>query len=58
MWNGKRFSEDKANKSVSYSCIFLTVQSFLMMNFWLWRIVGLDFKESYTLDDELSEVEE
>ncbi|CCE61219.1 hypothetical protein TPHA_0A01360 [Tetrapisispora phaffii CBS 4417] len=46
MDNGTVFTEDESNKGVAYSCIFLTVQSFLMMNFGLWRLVGYDFEKA------------
>ncbi|SMN21066.1 similar to Saccharomyces cerevisiae YLR152C Putative protein of unknown function [Maudiozyma saulgeensis] len=45
MGNGMIFNEDQTNKGVAYSCIFLFAQSFLMMNFGMWRLVGLDFKD-------------
>jgi len=45
MGNGMIFDETQANKGVAYSCIFLFAQSFLMMNFGMWRLVGFDFKD-------------
>ena len=45
MSNGAIFTEDEANKGVAYTCIFLFTQSFLMMNFGLWRLIGLDFRD-------------
>lgn len=50
---GFLFDEASAEKGVAYCCIFLISQSFLMMNFGLWRLVGLDFKS-----DQDSELEE
>ncbi|CCH62394.1 hypothetical protein TBLA_0H01060 [Henningerozyma blattae CBS 6284] len=44
--NGTVFTEEQSNKGVAYSCIFLAVQSFLQMNFGLWRMVGFDFKSN------------
>lgn len=44
MGNGAIFTAEEADKGVAYSCIFLFTQSFLMMNFGMWRLVGLDFK--------------
>ncbi|CCK68161.1 uncharacterized protein KNAG_0A04930 [Huiozyma naganishii CBS 8797] len=45
MGNGAIFSQEEADKGVAYTCIFLFTQSFFMMNFGMWRIVGLDFKD-------------
>ncbi|CAL9737146.1 protein Ecm3p [Monosporozyma servazzii] len=45
MGSGAIFSEAEADKGVAYSCIFLFTQSFLMMNFGLWRLIGLDFRD-------------
>ncbi|SSD62002.1 uncharacterized protein SCODWIG_03763 [Saccharomycodes ludwigii] len=39
------FSSDQVDKGVAYTCIFLTVQNFMMMNLGMFRIVGLDFRE-------------
>ena len=52
MGNGSIFSADEADKGVAYSCIFLFIQSFLMMNFGMWRVVGLDFRDTKELDGE------
>ena len=46
MGNGAIFTEAESEKGVAYSCIFLFTQSFLMMNFGMWRMVGLDFRDS------------
>lgn len=48
MGTGIIFDADEANKGVAISCIFLAVQSFMMMNFGMFQMVGLDFRE----DDE------
>ncbi|CCF59614.1 hypothetical protein KAFR_0H02050 [Kazachstania africana CBS 2517] len=45
MGNGTIFQESDADKGVAYSCIFLFTQSFLMMNFGMWRMIGLDTKD-------------
>lgn len=45
MGNGTVFTAEEAEKGVAYCCIFLISQSFLMMNFGLWRMIGLDFRE-------------
>lgn len=45
MSNGSVFSSDEVDKGVAYCCIFLTSQSFLMMNFGMFRVVGLDFRK-------------
>lgn len=50
---GALFDAASAEKGVAYCCIFLISQSFMMMNFGLWRLVGLDFKSD--LDAELEE---
>ncbi|EDO15147.1 hypothetical protein Kpol_397p6 [Vanderwaltozyma polyspora DSM 70294] len=52
MGNGTIFTAAEADKGVAYSCIFLTAQSFLLMNFGLWRLVGLDFKNAKKNDTE------
>ena len=57
MGNGMIFDENEANKGVAYSCIFLFAQSFLMMNFGMWRLVGLDFKDTEETDSEDNEYE-
>lgn len=57
MGNGMIFNEDEANKGVAYSCIFLFAQSFLMMNFGMWRLVGLDFKDIEETDSDDNEYE-
>lgn len=49
MGTGIIFNSDSVDKGVAYCCIFLTTQSFLMMNFGMFRLVGLDFREK--LDD-------
>ncbi|KAG0660499.1 hypothetical protein C6P45_001584 [Maudiozyma exigua] len=58
MGNGAIFTEAESEKGVAYSCIFLFTQSFLMMNFGMWRMVGLDFrdakKESNDLENQSS----
>ena len=46
MGNGAIFTEAESEKGVAYSCIFLFTQSFLMMNFGMWRMVGLDFRDT------------
>ena len=46
MGNGAIFTEAESEKGVAYSCIFLFTQSFLMMNFGMWRMVGLDFRDA------------
>ncbi|QEU61043.1 hypothetical protein KDRO_D07400 [Kluyveromyces lactis] len=48
MGTGIIFSADNVDKGVAYCCIFLTAQSFMMMNFGMFRLVGLDFRESPT----------
>ncbi|SMN20676.1 similar to Saccharomyces cerevisiae YLR152C Putative protein of unknown function [Maudiozyma saulgeensis] len=53
MGNGAIFSEAESEKGVAYSCIFLFTQSFLMMNFGMWRMVGLDFRDSKKDSDDL-----
>lgn len=58
MGNGTIFTADEANKGVAYCCIFLFTQSFLMMNFGMWRMVGLDFRERGKKDDEHIDLEE
>lgn len=45
MGGGVIFTQDEANMGVAYTCIFLFTQSFLMMNFGLWRLIGLDFRD-------------
>ncbi|CAI4046577.1 hypothetical protein N7582_003846 [Saccharomyces uvarum] len=52
MGDGSIFTSDEANKGVAYSCIFLFIQSFLMMNFGMWRVVGLDFRDGGKRDAE------
>ncbi|QLL31923.1 hypothetical protein HG536_0C00900 [Torulaspora globosa] len=52
MGNGSIFTSAEAEKGVAYCCIFLISQSFLMMNFGLWRLVGLDFRDRDTADNE------
>ncbi|CAI4046219.1 uncharacterized protein SKDI_12G1980 [Saccharomyces kudriavzevii IFO 1802] len=52
MGNGSIFTADEAEKGVAYSCIFLFIQSFLMMNFGMWRVVGLDFRHTKKPDGE------
>ncbi|CDO94025.1 unnamed protein product [Kluyveromyces dobzhanskii CBS 2104] len=49
MGTGLIFNSEDADKGVAYCCIFLTTQSFLMMNFGMFRLVGLDFRQP--LDD-------
>lgn len=44
--SGLVFNSDSVNQGVAYCCIFLTTQSFLMMNFGMFRMVGLDFKDT------------
>ncbi|SCV04645.1 LAMI_0H17788g1_1 [Lachancea mirantina] len=51
MNTGSIFSTDQVNRGVAYCCIFLASQSFLMMNFGMFRLVGLDFREQ-TSDEE------
>ncbi|GAV55302.1 hypothetical protein ZYGR_0AS06260 [Zygosaccharomyces rouxii] len=46
MSNGKLFAPSSVDKGVAYCCIYLMSQSFCMMNFGMWRIVGLDFRQS------------
>lgn len=50
MGGGLIFTEDEADKGVAYTCIFLFTQSFMMMNFGMWRLVGLDFREKIEKD--------
>lgn len=45
MSNGSVFTTSQVDRGVAYCCIFLCTQSFLMMNFGMFRIVGLDFRE-------------
>ncbi|SCV00778.1 LAME_0G11936g1_1 [Lachancea meyersii CBS 8951] len=45
MSNGSVFTSAQVDRGVAYCCIFLCTQSFLMMNFGLFRLVGLDFRE-------------
>lgn len=52
MGNGSIFTAEEADKGVAYSCIFLFIQSFLMMNFGMWRVVGLDFRDTKEPDSE------
>ncbi|CAR28893.1 hypothetical protein ZYGR_0U02510 [Zygosaccharomyces rouxii] len=47
MTNGKVFAPSSVDKGVAYCCIYLMCQSFCMMNFGMWRIVGLDFRQSW-----------
>lgn len=47
MANGKIFDPSSVNKGVAYCCIYLMTQSFCMMNFGMWRVVGLDFRKSW-----------
>lgn len=60
MGNGTIFSAAEADKGVAYTCIFLFTQSFLMMNFGLWRLVGLDFRDNdhKKVEDTYSDLEE
>lgn len=58
MGNGAIFTAEAAEKGVAYCCIFLISQSFLMMNFGMWRLVGLDFKDKSDNSDQVSELEE
>ncbi|AET39275.1 uncharacterized protein Ecym_4208 [Eremothecium cymbalariae DBVPG len=44
--NGHLFSEAEIDKGVAYSCIFSACQGFMLMNLGMFRMVGLDFKES------------
>ncbi|SCV05357.1 LANO_0H05710g1_1 [Lachancea nothofagi CBS 11611] len=46
MSNGSIFTSDQVDRGVAYCCIFLCTQSFLMMNFGMFRLVGLDFREA------------
>lgn len=46
MTNSKLFTPSSVDKGVAYCCIFLLCQSFCMMNFGMWRVVGLDFKKA------------
>lgn len=55
MGNGSIFTSAEAEKGVAYCCIFLISQSFLMMNFGLWRLVGLDFKDRDIAESEREE---
>lgn len=52
---GTLFDSASAEKGVAYCCIFLISQSFMMMNFGLWRVVGLDFRSD---EDEESELKD
>ena len=47
MSNGTVFSSSSVDKGVAYCCIFLMSQSFFMMNFGMWRVVGLDFRRNW-----------
>lgn len=58
MGNGAVFSAESADKGVAYCCIFLTSQSFMMMNFGMWRLVGFDFKEKVDDENRKSDIEE
>ncbi|SCU93931.1 LADA_0G05622g1_1 [Lachancea dasiensis] len=52
MSNGSVFNSSQVDRGVAYCCIFLTTQSFLMMNFGMFRIVGLDFREPQKDDEQ------
>lgn len=58
MSGGLIFTTDEADKGVAYTCIFLFTQSFMMMNFGMWRLVGLDFREKINKVDTKVEDEE
>lgn len=58
MGNGSIFSAESADKGVAYCCIFLTTQSFMMMNFGMWRLVGFDFKEKIDNEERKPDIEE
>ncbi|CEP61385.1 uncharacterized protein LALA0_S03e01684g [Lachancea lanzarotensis] len=45
MSNGTVFDSSQVDRGVAYCCIFLCTQSFLLMNFGMFRLVGLDFRE-------------
>lgn len=55
MGNGSIFTAEEAEKGVAYCCIFLISQSFLMMNFGMWRLVGLDFTDKNVTEEEIEE---
>lgn len=56
MSNGTLFAPSSVDKGVAYCCIYLMSQSFCMMNFGMWRVVGLDFKQNW--DEESCEENE
>lgn len=51
MGTGIIFNTSDVDKGVAYCCIFLTTQSFMMMNFGMFRLVGIDFRDA-TEDEE------
>lgn len=55
MSNGSVFTSAQVDRGVAYCCIFLCTQSFLMMNFGMFRLVGLDFREPSKDEEQLSE---
>lgn len=52
MTNGTVFNSSSVDKGVAYCCIFLMSQSFFMMNFGMWRVVGLDFRRDWDEEDD------
>lgn len=52
MSNGTVFDSSSVDKGVAYCCIFLMTQSFFMMNFGMWRVVGLDFRRNWDEEEE------
>ncbi|CUS24061.1 LAQU0S13e02410g1_1 [Lachancea quebecensis] len=54
MSNGSVFTSAQVDRGVAYCCIFLCTQSFLMMNFGMFRLVGLDFREPSKDEEQLS----
>ncbi|SCU89675.1 LAFA_0E19966g1_1 [Lachancea sp. 'fantastica'] len=62
MSNGTVFTASQVDRGVAYCCIFLCTQSFMLMNFGMFRLVGLDFREpekdvEQGLDNESSDQE-
>lgn len=55
MGTGAIFTEAESEKGVAYSCIFLFTQSFLMMNFGMWRMVGFDFRDTKKNKNDIEE---
>lgn len=57
MTNGTVFSSSSVDKGVAYCCIFLMSQSFFMMNFGMWRVVGLDFRRDWEEEEDCQDID-